>query len=76
VKRDEPVSDNGSLMEVLDIIGINTSDLEMLKEKTATALARSLIRYKYPNPNPNEGFLQADKSVVKAIISKYNFEYF
>ena len=55
------------------MLGFDKTSLLKIKNKSPTAAARTLIRLKYPNPDPNIGFAQADKAVVEAIISKFNF---
>jgi hypothetical protein len=40
-------------MGLEQILGIDKRDLPKLNKKTATAVARTLIKYKYPNPKSN-----------------------
>jgi hypothetical protein len=46
-----------------------------LNKKTATAVARTLIKYKYPNPKSNFWLFYVDKSVIDVIISDFNLLY-
>jgi hypothetical protein len=68
VQRVQSVS-NKYMLQQLYLIGIDENDIAKLNQKTPTRLARQLIRLKYPKPDPDQGFLQADKTIVEAIIS-------
>jgi hypothetical protein len=72
VRQDNNVGENVSMVEIIKTLGVDKNDLINCNKKTSTATARSLIRFKYPNPEPNFGLTNVDKSIIHAIIGKFN----
>ena len=71
----DTIINDTALGDVLETLNMSFNDVSKHKKKTPTATTRALIKSKYPIPDPDKGFSQADKTIVNAIISTFNFLY-